>query len=100
MRFRSKIRYDLSAFSWGKFIWNKFICVKNLTFHNSVIRLTPGGAAFSQDLSAEGTRGVQNLKHRPAEAHSTSGEVLRNLNILKRSGHSVFLYRLLVVTTS
>ena len=35
MHFRSKTRYDLRSFSWGKFIWKELICVKNLTFRNS-----------------------------------------------------------------
>ena len=36
MYFRSKTCYDLRTFSWGKFIWKELICVKNLTFCNSV----------------------------------------------------------------
>ena len=36
MRFRLKTRYDLRAFSWGKFIWKELICVNNLTFCKSV----------------------------------------------------------------
>ena len=35
MHLRSKTRYDLSAFPWGKFIWKELICVKILTFRNS-----------------------------------------------------------------
>ena len=30
MHFRSKTRYDLNAFPWGKFIWKELICVKKI----------------------------------------------------------------------
>ena len=44
MHFRQKNRYNLRAVSWGKFIWKELICVKNLTFHNSVV--TPHKICF------------------------------------------------------
>ena len=44
----SKTCRDFRAFSWGKFSWTEMICVKKLTFCNSVLVLRDRLMAFVQ----------------------------------------------------